>query len=76
MSNNKKIPSWVIALVILIGAYMLLRFVAKLPMPLVNFYMLFFLAGTIVHITLDDRRIEELKGILDFIASKKGGKTK
>jgi cytochrome c553 len=68
---GNKIPSWSIALVILIGAYIFLRFIAGLPIPLVNFFMLFILAGTIIHITLDDKRIEELKGILDFLAGTK-----
>lgn len=68
---GNKIPSWAIALVILIGAYILLRFVAGLPTTLVNFYMLFMLAGAIIHITLDDRRIEEMKQVLDFISFQK-----
>lgn len=70
MSADKRtIPAWLIALVIIIGAYIVMRYVAGLPTPLVNFYMMFIIAGAIIHITLDEKGIEELKELLDFILS-------
>ncbi|RJQ50408.1 MAG: hypothetical protein C4526_12135 [Nitrospiraceae bacterium] len=65
--NNKGIPSGIIALVTIIGSYVLMRFVAQPPLPstLTNFFMMFILAGVVIYITLEDSRIEEF---LDFIS--------
>lgn len=65
--KNKGIPSGIIALIIIVGSYVLMRFVARPPLPsnLTNFFMLFVLAGVVIYITLEDRRIEEF---LDFIS--------
>ncbi|GAB4537707.1 MAG: hypothetical protein Fur0020_06430 [Thermodesulfovibrionia bacterium] len=68
MSNERKgIPSGIVALVIIIGAYILMRFVIRPPLPsnLTNFFMMFVIAGVIIYITLEDDRIEEF---LDFIS--------
>ncbi len=65
--HNKGIPSAVLAVLIVIGSYVLMRFVAEPPLPstLTNFFMMFVIAGVIIHITLEDQRIEEF---LDFIS--------
>jgi mono/diheme cytochrome c family protein len=65
--GRKGMPSGVTALLVIIGSYVLMRFVARPPLPsnLTNFFMMFVLAGVLIHITLDDRRIEEF---LDFIS--------
>ncbi|HLC17122.1 MAG TPA: cytochrome c [Thermodesulfovibrionia bacterium] len=70
MENEKKgLPSGVVALFILVGAYVFMRFIIRPPFPsnLTNFYMLFILAGVIIYITLEDKRIQEF---LDFISLK------
>jgi mono/diheme cytochrome c family protein len=72
MSENRKgIPSGVIALMTLIGSYVLMRYVAQPPLPsnLTNFFMMFVFAGVLIYITLEDRRIEEF---LDFISLRAG----
>ncbi|MGD2079889.1 MAG: c-type cytochrome [Nitrospirota bacterium] len=66
--NDKKgIPSGIIALATIIGAYIAMRYVVQPPFPanLTNFYMLFIIAGVVIYITLSDERIEEF---LDFIS--------
>lgn len=68
MSEGKKgIPSGVVALAILIGSYILMRFVIQPPLPsnLTNFFMIFIIAGVVIYITLEDERIREF---LDFIS--------
>lgn len=67
MGNDKKIPSGIVALAVIIVAYILMRFVIQPPLPanLTNFFMMFVIAGVIVYITLEDERIEEF---LDFIS--------
>ncbi len=68
MSNGKKkIPSGIVALLVIIGAYVLMRFIIQPPLPanLTNFFMMFVIAGVIIYITLEDERIEEF---LDFIS--------
>jgi mono/diheme cytochrome c family protein len=66
MKNKKKgLPSGVLALIILIGAYLFMRLIMGLPSNLTNFYMLFFIAGVIIYITLEDDRINEF---LNFIS--------
>ena len=68
MKEHKKgIPSGVTALAVIIGAYVLMRFVARPPLPatLTNFFMIFILAGVAIQITLDDNKIAEF---LDFIS--------
>ena len=68
MGKNKKgLPSGIVALVIIIGSYVLMRHVAKPPLPsnLVSFFMIFVVAGVVIYITLDDKRIEEF---LNFIS--------
>lgn len=68
MSENRKgIPSGIVALIVIIGSYVLMRFVVQPPLPanLTNFFMMFVLAGVVIWITLEDRRIEEF---LDFIS--------
>ena len=61
------IPSGVIALLTIIGSYVLMRYVAQPPLPvnLTNFFMMFVLAGVLIYITLEDSRINEF---LDFIS--------
>lgn len=65
--GKKNIPSGVVALAILIGSYVLMRFVAQPPLPanLTNFFMIFIIAGVVIYITLADERIREF---LDFIS--------
>lgn len=67
--NEKRrgMPSGILALIILIGSYIFMRYVISPPLPsaLTNFFMLFVLAGVLIHITLEDDRIEEF---LDFIS--------
>jgi mono/diheme cytochrome c family protein len=65
--ERKGIPSGIIALAVIIGSYILMRFVVRPPFPanLTNFYMIFILAGVVIYITLDDGRIHEF---LDFIS--------
>lgn len=68
MSNGKKgIPSGIVALAVIIGAYILMRFIIQPPLPanLTNFFMMFVIAGVIIYITLEDERIKEF---LDFIS--------
>lgn len=69
--DRKVIPSWLIALIIIIGLYIIMRYVVGLPTPLVNFYMIFIIAGAVIHITLNDRGIEEIKNALNLIATGK-----
>ena len=70
MDNEKKgLPSGIVALFILVGSYIIMRFIIRPPFPsnLANFFMLFILAGVVIYITLEDKRIEEF---LDFISLK------
>ncbi len=62
-----RIPSAVISIAIVVFSYIFMRYIIQPPFPpaLVNFYMLFVLAGVLIYITLDDRRLEEF---LDFIS--------
>lgn len=69
MSENRKgIPSGVTALITIIGSYVLMRYIMRPPLPsnLTNFFMLFVLAGVLIHITLDDRRIDEFIGFISL----------
>lgn len=56
-----------VALIIILGAYILMRYIVQPPLPanLTNFYMMFVLAGVVIYITLEERRIAEF---LDFIS--------
>src|SRR3989304_8962031 len=65
--NKKSLPSGIVALAIIIGSYVLMRYIARPPLPsnLVNFFMIFVVAGVVIYITLDDERIDEF---LDFIS--------
>lgn len=65
--RRQKIPSGVIALAIVIGSYIFMRYIVRPPFPatLTNFFMIFIVAGVVIYITLEDRRIEEF---LDFIS--------
>lgn len=65
--GRKNIPSGVIALITIIGSYVLMRYIVQPPLPsnLTNFFMMFVLAGVVIYITLTDERIEEF---LDFIS--------
>ncbi len=68
MSEGRKhIPSGVIALITIIGSYVLMRYIVQPPLPsnLTNFFMMFVFAGVVIYITLTDERIEEF---LDFIS--------
>src|SRR3990172_495546 len=68
MKEQKKgIPSGVTAFAVIIGAYVLMRFVARPPLPatLTNFFMIFVLAGVAIQITIDNRKLSEF---LDFIS--------
>lgn len=66
--DRKGIPSAVIALLIIIGSYVLMRFIISPPFPaaLTNFFMLFIIAGVIIYITLEDKRIEEFLNFISF----------
>ena len=69
MKNEKKgLPSGVVALLILIGAYVFMRFIIQPPFPanLTNFFMLFVLAGVVIYITLEDERIDEFLGFISL----------
>ena len=67
VEQRNKIPSAVVALIIIIGSYVLMRFVISPPFPsaLTNFFMLFIIAGVVIYITLEDSRINEF---LDYIS--------
>lgn len=72
MDQHKKgIPSGIIAIVIIIGSYVLMRFIAQPPLPstLTNFFMMFIIAGVVIYITLDDDRIEEFLGFISFTSA-------
>jgi len=61
-------PSAIVALLILIGSYGVMRWIVRPPFPptLTNFFMIFVLAGVLIYITLEDRRIEEFLDFLSF----------
>jgi mono/diheme cytochrome c family protein len=65
--GKKRVPSAIVALAVLVGSYGVMRFVMKPPLPsnLTNFFMMFILAGVVIYLTLEDRRIEEF---LSFIS--------
>src|SRR5512147_1651624 len=65
--QRKKIPSAVVALLTIIGSYVMMRYVLRPPLPsnLTNFFMMFILGGVLIYITLEDERIEEF---LDYIS--------
>lgn len=70
-ANEKKpFPAWGLSLIILIAAYILMRYVGGLPGPLVNFFMLFIFAGSVIHITLKKGDIQETKRFISFVFSK------
>jgi mono/diheme cytochrome c family protein len=66
--SGKTVPSAVVAVAVIIGSYILMRYVAQPPLPsnLTNFFMMFVLAGVVIHITLDDGRIEEFVDFISF----------
>ncbi|KJR40028.1 Cytochrome c [Candidatus Magnetoovum chiemensis] len=69
IEQKKKMPFAVVMVAVIAGSYVFMRFIIQPPFPatLTNFYMLFVIAGTLLHMTLSDKRINE---VLDFFSFK------
>ncbi|MCI4625891.1 MAG: cytochrome c [Candidatus Magnetoovum sp. WYHC-5] len=64
----KSIPFAVIAVGIIVFAYIFMRYIVQPPFPatLTNFFMMFILAGVLLHITLDEKKIEDIMLFFSF----------
>jgi len=64
--KREGMPSAVLALMIIVGSYLAMRYLLRFPSALTNFFMIFVGGGVLIHITLEDRRIEEFLRFISF----------